>query len=83
MITIHYACGGCDAVIVRYASAATRSIEQAAPDGWIAFDPWTGCCYCPDCWCDILHPSDADADGYLPPPSLPPGSVTPGGFFEP
>jgi len=27
--------------------------QDVAPDGWIAFDPYTGCCYCPDCWADI------------------------------
>ncbi len=24
--------------------------QDVAPEGWIAFDPYTGCCYCPDCW---------------------------------
>ena len=39
-----------------------RRIEQKAselaPDGWIAFDPYTGCCYCPTCWQSIMEPED-------------------------
>ena len=29
-------------------------IQDIAPEGWIAFDPFTGCCYCPSCWEDIM-----------------------------
>ncbi len=27
------------------------------PEGWVSFDPYTGCCYCPECWASILEPS--------------------------
>lgn len=27
--------------------------QDVAPDGWTAFDPYTGCCYCPKCWAEI------------------------------
>ncbi len=27
--------------------------SEVAPDGWIAFDPYTQVTYCPDCWADI------------------------------
>lgn len=27
--------------------------QDVAPDGWIAFDPYTGCTYCPKCWNEI------------------------------
>lgn len=27
--------------------------QDVAPEGWIAFDPYTGACYCPTCWADI------------------------------
>ena len=27
--------------------------EDVTPEGWIAFDPYTGCTYCPDCWASI------------------------------
>jgi len=30
------------------------AIQDIAPKGWIAFDPFTGCCYCPSCWEDIM-----------------------------
>ena len=34
--------------------------QDVAPDGWVAFDPYTGCCYCPDCWSEINETSDDD-----------------------
>lgn len=27
--------------------------QDVVPEGWIAFDPYTGCCYCPACWGEI------------------------------
>ena len=27
--------------------------EDVMPEGWVAFDPWTGCTYCPECWIDL------------------------------
>ena len=32
--------------------------QDVAPEGWIAFDPYTGCCYCPDCWAEIEAPEE-------------------------
>jgi hypothetical protein len=32
----------------------TPDIESAAPEGWVAFDPWTGMTYCPTCWASIV-----------------------------
>ena len=29
------------------------TVESVAPDGWVAFDPYTQCCYCPKCWEEI------------------------------
>ena len=34
------------------ARSSTR-IQDHAPEGWIAFDPYTQCTYCPDCWAGI------------------------------
>ena len=36
----------------------TYSVEQPsaidlAPEGWVPFDPYTQCCYCPKCWAEI------------------------------
>lgn len=28
----------------------TPTIETAAPDGWMVFDPYTQMTYCPACW---------------------------------
>lgn len=30
--------------------------QDVAPAGWIAFDPYTGCCYCPACWASVTAP---------------------------
>lgn len=26
-----------------------------APEGWVPFDPFTRCCYCPECWQQIAE----------------------------
>ena len=31
----------------------TPTIEGTTPAGWIAFDPYTGVCYCPVCWAEM------------------------------
>jgi hypothetical protein len=28
-------------------------IDQVAPEGWMAFDPWTQITYCKNCWASI------------------------------
>jgi hypothetical protein len=30
-----------------------NSPVSVAPEGWMPFDPYTHCCYCPDCWAEI------------------------------
>lgn len=35
-----------------------NSPADVAPPGWVAFDPYTFCTYCPTCWASILEPSD-------------------------
>ena len=27
--------------------------RDVVPEGWVAFDPHTGACYCPNCWVGI------------------------------
>lgn len=39
------------------------SVEEVAPKGWVASDPRTGCCYCPDCWEVICAASPVPAEG--------------------
>ena len=54
MATVKFVCSGCDAEAEGTTHLHRRgSIQDVAPDGWIAFDPYTGCCYCPKCWKDI------------------------------
>ena len=36
-----------------------RGVEDVAPEGWIAFDPYTGCTYCPECWAWIENGGDS------------------------
>ena len=31
---------------------------DATPDGWIAFDPYTKCTYCPTCWAELDPPEE-------------------------
>lgn len=31
----------------------TIDAEEFCPEGWMAFDPYTRCCYCPDCVASI------------------------------
>lgn len=35
--------------------------KDVCPDGWIAFDPYTQCTYCPDCWAEIFRPTESAA----------------------
>jgi hypothetical protein len=37
----------------------TEIPEPKPPAGWVAFDPYTGCCYCPECWAEIIKPEEA------------------------
>lgn len=39
----------------------TPTIESAAPEGWMPFDPYTGVCYCPKCWAEIEAPERSEA----------------------
>lgn len=36
----------------------TPLVEDVAPEGWVAFDPYTYCTYCPKCWNEIVNPED-------------------------
>lgn len=76
MIEVTYRCGGCDAKATgqltrRFASFSGRTYgigtyrettaQEAAPEGWIAFDPYTQCTYCPTCWQGIEVGESASA----------------------
>ena len=30
-----------------------NTIDDVTPEGWVAYDPYTYCCYCPACWAEI------------------------------
>ena len=38
-------------------SRHTDKAADVAPEGWVAFDPYTGATYCPDCWASIIKES--------------------------
>ena len=38
-------------------------IEDVTPEGWIAFDPYTYCTYCPECWKGIVGKLDGEETG--------------------
>jgi hypothetical protein len=60
-VTITYSCGGCSAKatapeqVIRseFVSLSGHKVASLAPEGWVPFDPYTGCCYCPACWTAI------------------------------
>lgn len=37
------------------------TVQDVAPNGWMPFDPYTGCCYCPKCWGEIEGASEERA----------------------
>lgn len=67
-VTIELSCDGCDATTQGTTSVKPTStpvwggdmwrrdepnIAPAVPAGWVAFDPYTRCTYCPSCWTEI------------------------------
>lgn len=39
------------------------TVRENAPEGWQAYDPFTGMCYCPVCWSSIENgPSEKDKE---------------------
>ena len=43
-------------------------VQAVAPEGWIAYDPYTQCTYCPDCWTGIRNGIDSPAIATTQPP---------------
>jgi len=37
---------------------AVDEVETVTPDGWVAFDPYTQCTYCPECVASIWPDSE-------------------------
>lgn len=68
-VKVVFECGGCAARVETFANAkfvgftgrshgfgtvVEDKISNIAPKGWVAFDPYTYCCYCPECWSGIV-----------------------------
>lgn len=51
-VIVKFSCDGCatQANGTGILSRRNQDPQQIAPKGWMAFDPYTGCCYCPMCW---------------------------------
>ena len=32
-----------------------NTVRDVTPEGWVAYDPYTYCTYCPTCWAAIEH----------------------------
>jgi len=61
-MTVHvvFKCGGCfvEAEGTTYLRREFRTVEDVTPEGWVAFDPYTHCCYCPECWASVIADDD-------------------------
>jgi len=40
---------------------ASNTVEDVCPEGWVACDPYTHACYCPECWVSIMAPEETGA----------------------
>lgn len=74
-VTVVFSCGGCSAkadgttFIQREFEQLTSmfgkwlpwDVDAATPEGWVASDPYTGCCYCPECWMFIIEDRQVEA----------------------
>lgn len=70
-------CGGCNAAATTerlrkefhgingrpwgFGVGKVNDVEELTPPGWVMFDPWTYCTYCPTCWAEIQCPLLKDA----------------------
>ena len=43
-----------------FGSYVYNKSQDVAPEGWVAFDPFTGMCYCPECWAEIEREDSSD-----------------------
>ena len=41
---------------------ATNTVADITPEGWIAYDPYTFCTYCPKCWAQVIGDEPLDDD---------------------
>lgn len=64
MIRLLFSCGGCDATAEGTGPLRrnpSNTVEDVTPEGWVAFDPYTYCTYCPKCWAKIEGGDDDNA----------------------
>jgi hypothetical protein len=40
----------------------TGTVEDITPEGWMPYDPYTQCTYCPKCWASIEAHADTPGD---------------------
>lgn len=44
----------------RWNETLSESVQRTAPDGWVAFDPFTRVSYCPACWLYVCSDNRSD-----------------------
>lgn len=37
-----------------------NTVDDVVPDGWVAYDPWTYCTYCPACYAEVVGDTDQE-----------------------
>ena len=38
---------------------AANTVDDVVPEGWVAYDPWTYCTYCPKCYAEVVGEEEA------------------------
>jgi len=61
-IHVEFRCDGCAAKAygTGFLGAQSWDVADLAPNGWVPRDPYTHCCYCPQCWAEILIVRDEE-----------------------
>jgi hypothetical protein len=69
-VMLRLTCGGCPATVEvgplhkrfhgthgdwGFGTGVVDPVEDLAPEGWVMFDPYTYCTYCPACWQSIVE----------------------------
>ncbi len=55
MMLLTFDCSGCFETVEKIRLGVRDTIQGVAPQGWVAFDPYTHCTYCPKCWAEIVQ----------------------------
>ena len=62
MMLLTFDCSGCFVTVEKIRLGARDTVQSVTPEGWVAFDPYTHCTYCPKCWAEIELAPQAQGD---------------------